>query len=314
MRGLKNRIKKLGWLVVALTAWFGSAPYLTPPADAQGVNVFGVQATPYRAVWKSQIVTAADTSPALYIKYYGPGGASTTTVAVEADSNLTFVVNGAAYTGFECPVSGALGGVIDVSDAACNTLGEVVDVINATATSFSTGYFRAVIAAGARADSSNAVLLADAADTEVLRPEGEVVFWDSSATDDTEVGLWDSNLGVREFISGVRVPSNPFEDRTSVLLWGHEKITNGGTFTNTEVHCTVENYRDGGTPGSEVDTIIYLEAAPASGTAGAVSEFVNAGGLRCDGGKLWMRTLASGADSSAIEMFVTGYHMPRILP
>jgi hypothetical protein len=310
-KSMRNILKRgVTAALVALLTLFPLAGLAPQGASAQGVNLQGIQVVPFNYVPVSNIVTAVDTEAALYIKYYGPGGASTTTVAVEADGNLTFVVNGAAYTGFECPVSGALGGVIDVSDSACNTAGEVVDIINSTATTFSTGYFRAVIAAGARADDINASWLADAADTEVTTPTGERVLWDSSDLDDSQVGLWNESLGIRNWISGTRVPSNAFADRDSVLLYAHENLTNAGTITNIEIHCTVENYKDGGT-GSETDSIIYLEAAGATTATGLVNEFTNAGGLVCRGGKLWMRVLASGADTSAQTLFVTGYHRTK---
>ncbi len=132
----------------------------------------------------SRARAAADIEPALVIKYFPPKGQSaftgTTTVATAATS-LAFVVNGAAYSGFEAPVSGALGGVIDMTDASANTLGEVVDVINSTPTTFSTGYFRAAIVAGLRSDvTSTLAFVADAADTDVTTPGGEVIYWDTS--------------------------------------------------------------------------------------------------------------------------------------
>lgn len=286
---------------------------LAPIASAQ-VNVNGIQVLPFKAKYVSHAVTAADTDQALLIKYFGAGGTSTTTVAVEADSNLTFVVNGAAYAGFECPVSGDLGGVIDVSDAACNTLGEVVDVINATATSFSTGYFRATILAGLRSDSSNAVLLADAADTEVTTPLGEVVFHDSSTTDDTVIGLWPrEEVGKSLFLpqGGSRVPVNTFANSDSVLQYYHENITNAGTVGNIEVYCVKENYLDAKSVSSETATLIYTEAGAATTVTGLINEFNYAGGgLHCQGGKIVVKLLASGADTSALTVFGTGFLAP----
>lgn len=293
------------------------APALAPVnVDAQGAQVPGIAIQPFRAVPVSQTSVAADTDPMLYVKFFGPGGVtSTTTMAVEANGDLTFVVNGAAYAGFECPVSGALGGVIDVSDAACNTLGEVVDIINATAPTFSTGYFRAVIAAGLRSDSSDTRGLADAADTDVNTPNGDVIFYDSSVDDDIAIGLWDSSKGIQNWIPGsvypsARLPKNPWADSDSVLLYYSENITNAGTVGNIEVHCTTENYNDGKALSSESDRVAYIEAGAATTVTGKIDEFLNAGGLHCAGGKLWVRLLASGADTSAQTVIGTGYRAP----
>src|SRR5512143_2064090 len=101
--------------VVAATVAFAVAPAFLA---GQGANIFGLQVQPLSAEPLSAVTVAADADPLLYIKYVGTGDSAQVTVAATA---LTFTLNGAAYTGFECPVSGALGGIIDTSNAACNT-------------------------------------------------------------------------------------------------------------------------------------------------------------------------------------------------
>jgi hypothetical protein len=80
------------------------------------------------------ITSAADNDVWLIVKYIGPNASGK--VAVSSAGDLTFTtgtVGGeAADTSFECPVSGPLGGVIDVSDTACDTVGEVVNSINSS--------------------------------------------------------------------------------------------------------------------------------------------------------------------------------------
>jgi hypothetical protein len=288
----------------ALAALLAIAPAW---ASAQGTaNFNGIGIAPFQYLPVSAIDTTAATEPLFYIKYFGPGGTATTTVA-STGTTLTFVVNGAAYTGFECPVSGALGGIIDTSNAACDTAGEVIDIINATAPTFATGYFRAVIGAGTRASTANATMVTDAADTEVTTPTGEVIFWLQATEDDNYIGLWDYTKGFLNWTNGQRLPKNPNADTDTILLYASEKLTNAGTITDFEVHCTVENYLDGQTTSSEVDRIIYLEPAGATTVIGKIDEFLNAGGLTCRGGKMWLRVLASGADTSAQQLIVTGY-------
>lgn len=295
--------------LVALLFAAGVISSPTTPVSAQGViNAGLIEVAPSNIVPVSNTMLAADTSPALYIKFVGSSAiAATSTVAVEADGNLTFVYNGAAYTGFECPVSGALGGVIDVSDAACDTLGEVVDIINADT---SPGAFRAVIAAGLRSDSSNDSFLADAADTEVTTPNGEIVYWDSSILDDHEVGLWDYSIGARAFLNGTQLPKNPFADRDTVLLYSSETITNAGNLTDYYVYAVRENYVVGGT-GSETVRVMYLEASASSTNTGKIDEFLTAGGLRARGEKVFVRVYGDSADSTAIKVIATGFHQYR---
>lgn len=80
-------------------------------------------------------ITAISTDVPIYVKYIG-SNTSGGTIAVSAAGDITLstgAVGGSAVdTTLECPVSAPLGGIIDVSDAACNTLGEVVDIINAS--------------------------------------------------------------------------------------------------------------------------------------------------------------------------------------
>jgi hypothetical protein len=307
---MRNFLKKL-----AVSAAVVSLALLPALGASQASNVLGVKWTVVNTEPLSASITAADTDVALVIKYNG-----TTTdpsVAVEADGNLTFLVGDAAYTGFECPVSGALGGIIDVSNAACDTLGEVVDIINADQSDNSG--FLAVIGAGLRSYSSNDSFLADADDTDVSRPQGEVVLWDSSVLDDSGVvlvtqGLTQNQYGLDVFGTAgnqetVRLPKNPFDGTDSVLLYADERITNAGTIGDFEIHCTVEKYLQSG--GSEVDTIIYRETGAATTALGQANEFLNAGGLMCRDGKLWATILASGADSSAVAMAAYGYRFHR---
>lgn len=271
-----------------------------------GANYSVVQVSPLNATYvASPVVVAADTEILGYVKYVGTG---TATLAVDgATGDLTFQENGAAHDGFECPVSGALGGIIDVSDTACDTLGEVVDVINKDAE----GKFKMVLGAALRSDSSNNTIKDFTASGLVESPQGKVLNWESATLDDSQVLLVDTSGGVQAWIphGSKKVGKNPFADRETVLLYFHSKITNAGTIGNYEVHCTVENYVDGKSS-TETDTTLYLEVGAATTAVGKIDEFLNAGGLHCQGGKLWVRVLASGADTSAFEIFGTGYHVP----
>lgn len=300
---------------LAVTVAVAALAALPAMAVSQASSIFGVKVQPFEAVPLGASITAADTDVALIIKYNGT--TADPSIAVEADGNLTFLVGDAAYTGFECPVSGALGGIIDVSDAACDTLGEVVDIINADQSDNSG--FMAVIGAGLRSYSSNDSFLADADDTDVSRPQGEVVFWDSSVLDDSGIvlvtqGYTQAQAGFDAFGTGVipervRLPRNPHAGSDSVLLYADERITNAGTIGDFEIHCTVESYLQSG--GSEVDTILYRETGAATTALGQANEFLNAGGLMCRDGKLWATILASGADSSAVAMLAYGYRYVR---
>jgi hypothetical protein len=281
----------------------------------------GLQVVPINPV--SHVRTAGDTAPAFVIKYFAPAGTPAATgatqVAVEADGNLTFTVNGAAYTGFECPVAGALGGVLDVSDAECNTAGEVVDMINSTPKSFATGYFRAALGAALRSDDISAAttLLADAADTEVGTPTGEIVYFDSDGLDDEEVIMWDMNIGALNAIGRGGLVPNPNADKVSFVQYVGSKFTNAGTLTSLTCYAVKENYGQGGGcnaagdcgAGSESVRTIYTEAHGATTVlTSSLAEFPY--GFYAVDEKVFCRAALSAADTSVWEMVLSGFTYP----
>jgi hypothetical protein len=282
----------------------------------------GVILRPVKVQPVSAVTNTKDLSPALYIKYFPPAGGSSTaitpTVATAATS-LTFTVGGAAYTGFELPVSGALGGVITMSDASADTLGEVVDAINSTPITFATGYFRAAIANGLRSDVlSTLAFVADGADTDVGRPDqGEVIYWDTDVLYDDEVGLFDLSKGASAFIGPRNIVKNPHFGFETVLNSGYSLITNGGTVGDATIYAVKRNYGSGGGcnaagdcgTGSEVvRTIIVMPLATT--TAANLATYFVAGGAFAKDEFVFMRNDSTGAASSVLNMTLTGYVFP----
>jgi len=178
---MRNLIRKLapGAVLLGLLALVSTMPAAV--GDAQ--DVYGFHAFPMSsAEWagnERSLVGDDDTDVAFIVKYVGVPGTgftgATTTMEVNA-GDVTFLLTGSAVTTFECPVSGAYGGVIDVTNAACDTLGEIEDIINLY------GYddgWRIVLIDGKRSDLS-AELLNDSAET-VATQTGATAFWDTSA-------------------------------------------------------------------------------------------------------------------------------------
>lgn len=90
----------------------------------------------YPNIVSASTSTVDDGDIALVCWYVGTGAGGFLTIA--ADGNLAFESPdvSTADTTFECPVSGGLGGIIDVSDAACNTVTEVLNIINTPSSNF----------------------------------------------------------------------------------------------------------------------------------------------------------------------------------
>jgi len=287
-------------------------------ASVSAQPAFGVS-TPIKVKPVSANNQAADVVPALVIRYFAPAGVatptSTTTVATAATS-LTFVVNGAAYTGFELPVSGALGGVITMSDASADTLGEVVDAINSTPTTFATGYFRAVIAAGLRSDVlSTLAFVADAADSDVNSPIGEVIYWDSSILDDDNLLFAQYGDGRDLFGPNARnVPAKgAFANTNSVIQYQRALITNAGTVGDATVYAVEEVYGSGGgcnaadDCGSGSETVRVIAVFPAATATEQTSSVAFPQGMLASGEKVFQRVDSSGADTSVWSLQLSGY-------
>lgn len=282
--------------------------------------------TPIKVQPVSTNINAANGSVAFAIKYFPPAGGGSTSsmtpkVAVEADGNLTFTVAGSAYTGFELPVSGALGGVIDVSDAEANTAGEVCDAINSTPITFATGYFRCALVNALRSDDVSAAttLLADAADTEVARPDlGELVYFESAGLDDDEIGFYDTSKGASAFIGDRDVPRNgAFDNINSVVQFARANVTNAGTVGDFTIYAVKETYITGrgcnaaGDCGQGSEVVRTIAVFPAATATEVTSSTAFPQGMLARGEKVFGRVDSSGADTSVWSLQMSGYVYPQ---
>lgn len=219
---------KIVLFALTLVLAFGNMP--TVPAQAQAFPGSG-----YAVGGLVSGVTTATGSPIL-IKYIGAGGGTVEVDAATGDITLkTGPVGGsAADTTTECPISGANGGVIDVSDAACNTLGEVVDAINASPN------WRAAIQDGLRSDSSN-TLLNTLAETNAAVAKGVALKIDGVAVDYNTIALIPVRDDINWFLQnsapdnsgtatrpGAGVNKNPFNDSATSFLYALTNVTGTG--------------------------------------------------------------------------------------
>lgn len=284
-----NRIKLLFGLLFVLTATAAfSQPY---PVPSPITNV-------------SQFVTADDAGVAILVKYF-PGVSTNTSATMQVANGgaITFQVAGAAYTGMECPVSGALGGIIDTTNASCNTLGEVVDAINSTAESFSTGFFRAVIVDGFRSDDSSTGILTAGA-TQVTTSTGLPVYWDTSAnfalgetrallpgSCRTDFKCWASPAG--------KLYENPYNAQQTLLSWveGYNTYASG---TSRLYVYSVKASNKALVAGSESSTTLWNEAMGATATNKQFTQFQYTPVYGRPNEKVLVRVTNSAAQSSVI--------------
>lgn len=206
---------------------------------------------------------ADDTQVAMLIKFIGWTGTTRDSGLVEiaADGNviLTSGAQGAeaADTTLECPVSGALGGIIDVSDAACNTFAEVVDVINASAD------WVAVLVNARRADTSVDIGL-DIGPLDATKPEGFQMQVDTSVAIQTSVSLFPGDMETnmaRWLTPQNTLMRNPFAGTWTALYNAHGYST-WNTTSNTQIVSIIsDNLR-----ATETVKVLYATPGGATGT------------------------------------------------
>lgn len=310
-----NRFKK--YLAATLMAVLGVGTI--PSAQAQGVNVAGIQVVPFYTQYQGQVVTAVNTDTALFIKYIGATVQAATVAVAAADSDVTLTVAAAndATVNIQAGGLGPCGasvGVLDTADTDCDTLGELVDHINASTN------WAAVIVTGLRADAT-ANTLFTVASTDARTPSGVSVFWETPQALAVNVALLPygpadgSSFGIQTWLSRDRnnlaagkLATRPFPDRDTTFLYYSEVVTSTGAVGNIIVYCSYDNYSNAGQQkaGTQNDIILYSEAGAATTVTGKVDELLNAGGVSCSGGRVWARISAT-TDLTVPRIVISGF-------
>jgi len=198
---------------------------------------------------QSVSIAADDADKVIIIKYIG--SSTTASVEVAADGTLTFLAGGAAVTEFECPTAAPIGGILDVADAACNTNGEIADIITGSTS------WRAYILDGFRADTvdANSFLAAGAADANTRA--GMAVLRDTT----TALKSVRTLTHCRDFSCLVPtnlVATNPMNNRYQVLQNINVKSTYGGGASVVNIY-TRKRARNG-----ETTALVWTEAGAAT--------------------------------------------------
>lgn len=286
-----------GLLALALVS---TAPPLIQPATAQVLDSRVLRATPLNAV-----NTAISTDVAFLVKYIGTSAVAK--IAVDATTGDITFTDGAAGTEatdtFECPVSAGLGGVIDVSDTACNTFGEISDVVNASSdwrlvlldvmrsddADVSSGALITLAATAAQAENGLGVLLDNTttflATRAMVPPEARrFPFYCESA-----------NCSV--------LRSNPFAYWRPFLQDFNATSTYASGTSALNIYSVVGQY---GANGSEVEALEYSTAGGATTANAAISAFRTTPLLLPQGSKPIFRVTNSAA-MSAITSVAAGF-------
>lgn len=249
-------------------------------------------------------LTADDTDVAMLIRYIGTAASNSGTVEVTVtSSDLTFLQGAqgseVASTEFECPVSGALGGIIDVSNAACNTVGEVCDIINASTS------WRCVALDSFRTSVVDARLVTMAA-TRATTIDGLGIKWDTSTAFDALIAVVPPKLRKMSgyIAEGTRVLKfDPFADSRTIAYLGSATSTYGSGSSTIRFYSVDVNQTRANTWS---ETVSELYSTPGGATTAAQTfDFRDTGLPTYRGGKM-VAMLDNSAAMSAVTFRVQG--------
>ena len=181
--------------------------------------------------------TALDGTVGLYVKYVGStAGKPTVEVDSSTTRDITFKIAGSVDTTVGCPTIGT--GIVDVSNAACDTFGEVINKVMGQSSNW------VLVPGGLLASESiNATLAGLSATDTNIRTTGVPLYFDNNNTavnadlasvvigppTGAHAGFWTTGAS--------KTPINPFADTYTFLSGFSEKKTSGGTIGNTIVYA-----------------------------------------------------------------------------
>ena len=295
---------------LALLAAFLALPVtpLASPPLAFSQTISPTAGVPLTSV--SQGNATEDNDTAFLVQYIGSSASGL--VAIDAATgDLTFtqgaLAGEVATTSFECPVSAPLGGVIDVSDAACNTMDEVCDIINASSD------WRCVLVDSLGADTSVDALVTISA-TQAKVDGGLSLKIDTSTVFLTSRALLPPEARRIEFYyadtAGQTLRRAPFAGRQSFLSYFNGTTTYGSGTSTIQIYDVAPSL---GNPGSEVATLMYTIAGGATTVAKEVTSFIYQP-LVSNVGSKFVARISNSAAASVPTLIASGYQISTTAP
>lgn len=199
-------------------------------------------------------VAADDTDVIMVVKYIGDQSVAAT-FRVNANTFI-FTRAGAADTAIDTgALCGAVAGTLDLTDAQCDTVGEAVDIINASTN------WRAVPLDALRADVLTAGITLSAAAQNAKNPDGAFVYWDTSG----------AFIHARALVScrvasclmpglGLNVNRNPYDGTYTILQNFNVRSTYGAGTSTINIYGVVPSETGAG----ETATLLWTAAGGAT--------------------------------------------------
>jgi len=246
-----------------------------------------------------------DDNVALYVQYVGTA-TTKPTIQVSAAGDIQFEIAGAVDATVSCPEADN-DGVIDVSDADCNTMIEVVNAINQGGSNW-----RAVLVKFGTDSSNDAFLLLAETDTNVRI--GAPIYYDqnfagSAPTVTVLVAPPYAPADGSFFFNGPGggLNKNPFARGVSFLSAVSEKKTSTGTIAATVVYGVFREYRGSAASGFdlyEVIRTVWSQTGGATATQ-ATLDFSNFPLVSTEG-EAFVARIGSSTDITVLNLNAVG--------
>lgn len=301
-----SRITK--FVTVALLA------LITLPAAAQSQFDYLAAFTQGRNVGQAMFADDGDT--ALLVKHIGT--AASGIIDIAANGDITFKTGAvgaeAVDTSIECDGSiaatGLRSGIIDVSDAACDTILEVMNVVNAQQTAAGRNNWVIVPLDALTSDDLNAGgsgSLVTITGSSASVPDGLALKWDTDtkfissialvSPEARKIGFYLSGVG-----ANVRLKPNPFIDTRAILGAANATSTYGSGTSLWAVSQEVPVFKSGAPGQASTATVTVLYGNIAGGATTANKTFIalsdNARIISDVGAKMVVRLTNSAAMAS----------------
>src|SRR5574341_738020 len=252
-----------------------------------GISTIHAQLVQPEAFWAEVVqgaMIADDTDVAFIIKYVGAQSSGTVQTS-SGDILLKHGAQGAEAADATVTGCGATAGTLDVDNAACDTLGELVDKINAG------GNWRAVIVDGLRTDTTAAATLVTMA-TIAITPY--------------------RTMG--PYLVGTRLVQNPYQTSRGLIVklnatTTYASGTSAVNFYSVKVNNNTANSAATSQPGSEIVTQVFGEPGGAT-TVNKIFDLTSYGIWGKKGEKLVARVENSAA-MSAVTFKLFGLVIPE---
>lgn len=302
MRKLITRFSALGAALAALL--------LIVPAQPVGAQVSPTTPQISVAGFATAVNGSTAATPCMLVKYVGTSTGKPT-VEVAALGDITFKIAAAADTTTGSP---SLNGIFTTADAATNTLGKLVNVINTTGSNW-----RAVLTGCLSADLRDNTIDTLAA-TDAAAPGGVVLFKDAvvasaTAVFSAQVALYPGTAAtdIRFHLSGkpigattgsTSVNPNPLGRYQTFVTHALEKITSTGVIAQFEILGVKRTYDSTGKVSETVRTL-YAETGAAT-TVEKSKDFFNSP-IPADPGELVIVRQRTATDLTAQSVNGVGY-------